>query len=104
VNAEANNWKAIPADIDRIATDLVQKRYSPEEDTEWLHYLDIANALQAERNRHRLRYARVDGMTIEEMRKRLPSDLSNIGDTILVWVNEGDLYLVPGERFPKAAA
>lgn len=40
-----------------------------------------------------IRYARAKGLTLEDIRKNLPDDLYRIGDTILVWVNEGDFWL-----------
>lgn len=45
----------------------------------------------------RLRYANAEGTTLEEMRKNLLNSeqgrqLYEQGDTILVWVNQGDLY------------
>lgn len=40
-----------------------------------------------------LRYARVNGFTIREMREDVRSTaLYQLGDAVLVWVNEGDLY------------
>ena len=40
-----------------------------------------------------IRYARAKGQTFDQMRANLPEDLYRIGDTILVWVNEGDFCL-----------
>lgn len=41
-----------------------------------------------------LRYARVKAGTFEEMRERVwETDLPQHGDAVLVWVNEGDLYM-----------
>lgn len=62
----------------------------------------IAQFLMQERSRHRLRYARSSGLTIEEMRANIPAELRNTGDAILVWVNEGDFWLLPLEVMPAA--
>ncbi len=44
----------IPADIDKIATDIVRSDYtSDDEDPDWLMYLAIAKAIMAERDRPR---------------------------------------------------
>lgn len=40
----------------------------------------------------KVRYSRASGSDIKEMRDSLPDELWNIGDCILVWVNEGDIY------------
>lgn len=40
----------------------------------------------------KVRYARVSGTDIKQMRESLPDELWNAGDAILVWVNEGDIY------------
>lgn len=42
----------IPEDIDKIASDIVRTDFSQtEDDPEWLHYLAIARAILAERQR-----------------------------------------------------
>ena len=47
---------------------------------------------------YKIDFVRAQGQTIEEMRDHVRNDpqgqeLIRRGDTILVWVNEGDLYL-----------
>lgn len=37
--------------------------------------------------------ARAQGATFEEMRKNLPQELYMRGDTILAWVNEGEIIM-----------
>lgn len=40
-----------------------------------------------------IRGERAVGNTIEEMRANVSTDLTNLGDTVLAWVNEGDLIM-----------
>lgn len=43
-----------------------------------------------------IRFARPLGATFESMRKHVwETGLADIGDTILIWVNEGDLWQLP---------
>jgi hypothetical protein len=43
-----------------------------------------------------IKVARVRGRDLAEMRQNVPKEIHNRGDTVLIWINEGDLYL-PGE-------
>ncbi|MFG1260084.1 hypothetical protein V5F79_22410 [Xanthobacter flavus] len=45
---------------------------------------------------HTLRYQKITGRTFEEMRANAwrPNGIAHLGDALLVWVNEGDLYMV----------
>jgi hypothetical protein len=44
------------------------------------------------------RYVRAEGATLDDMRANFrKTDLYRAGDALLVWINEGDLYLSPSK-------
>lgn len=51
--------------------------------------LDLSN--------RKIRYAPIDGVTLDAARQRIPKSLSRMGDCRLVWVNEGDLCIIGEE-------
>jgi hypothetical protein len=56
---------------------------------------EAAAIAAAQTRRPRLGWARPEGSTLEEMRENVrKTDLYQMGDTVLVWVNEGDLWMV----------
>jgi len=42
-----------------------------------------------------LRYERANGLTLDQMRGNVSRKLYEAGDCVLIWVNEGDLCLLP---------
>ena len=42
-----------------------------------------------------IHYAHAEGQTLDEMRRNIPRSLYNMGDAMLVWVNQGRFWLLP---------
>lgn len=62
--------------------------------------LALVKAEQRGKEEAAIRGERAKGDTVEEMRANVSAELTNLGDTVLAWVNEGDLIM--SELFASA--